>query len=73
MLEGLKPKSADRLCGLMKKAAELEPADYQILIEAIDDPMWSSNGLAHALRERGFFIHKNAVGEHRKKSCACAR
>ncbi len=74
MLEGLQPKQKEALCGLMRKAAaELDADDYKILMDAIDDPRWTSNGLAEALRERGFQVHKNAVGEHRKGACICAR
>lgn len=73
MLEGLAPKNQDALCILMSKAAELDKADYEILIEAINSPMWTSNALADALRERGFKVHKGAVGNHRKKACACAK
>jgi uncharacterized protein (DUF1778 family) len=73
MLEGLAPKTKDALCVLMRRAADLSAEDYQILMDALDDPRWSSNGLAEALRERGFVIHKNAVGEHRKGVCPCAR
>ena len=74
MLEGLEPKQKEALCGLMRKAAaELDASDYQILMDAIADSRWSGNGLAMALRERGFFVHKNAITEHRKKECTCAR
>lgn len=75
MLEGLAPKQKDRLCNLIAKAVtELSKEDQQILFTAIDDSeSWSSHGLALALRERGFFVHKNAVGDHRKRACACAQ
>ena len=73
MLEGLAPKKKDALCILMMKAADLEKADYDILMEAIDSPLWSSNGLADALRGRGFQVHKGAVANHRKKVCCCVR
>jgi hypothetical protein len=73
MLEGLAPKKREAICVLMSRAADLSPEDYQILMDALADPRWSSNGLAEALRERGFPVHKNAVGEHRKGICPCAR
>jgi hypothetical protein len=74
MLEGLAPKTKDQLCNLIRKATdELSAEDQTILFDAIDNAdQWSSHGLALALRERGFFVHKNAVGEHRKRACACA-
>jgi hypothetical protein len=73
MLEGLAPNKKDALCILMSKAADLDKADYDILMEAIESPLWSSNGLAEALRGRGFIVHKGAVANHRKKTCACVR
>jgi hypothetical protein len=73
MLEGLAPKKRTTECIVMRKAKELEPADYAILMEAIDDPKWTSHGLSRALRERGLVMHKDAIGEHRKGVCACAR
>lgn len=73
MLEGLAPKKKDALCVLMMRAAELDKADYDILMEALDSPLWTSNGLAEALRDRGFQIHKGAVRNHRSGACSCAR
>lgn len=73
MLEGLAPKQKEAICVLMRRAAELDKADFDILMDAVADPKWSSNGLAEALRNRGFQVHKNAVSEHRNKVCCCAR
>jgi hypothetical protein len=57
----------------MSKAAELDKADYDILMEAIASPLWTGNALSEALRERGFKVHKGAVTNHRKKACACVQ
>ena len=73
MLEGLAPKRNSEVCVIMRKAAELDKADFDILMDAIEDSSWSSNGLAQALRQRGFVAHKNAINEHRKKVCCCVR
>jgi hypothetical protein len=73
MLEGLAPNKKDALCILMSKAADLDKSDYDILMEALESPLWSSNGLSEALRSRGFIVHKGAVANHRKKTCSCAR
>lgn len=73
MLEGLAPKKQDAICVLMSKAAELDKADYDILMEAIASPLWTGNALSEALRERGFKVHKGAVTNHRKKACACVQ
>lgn len=73
MLEGLAPKKKDMLCSLMRRATErLDEADMQILLDALADPMWSNNGLAEALRERGFETSEPSVRKHRLKSCICA-
>lgn len=75
MLEGLAPATKDKLCGLIKKAlAELDETDQKIFFDAIEDrDTWSGNGLANALRSRGFITNKNSVQEHRNGTCACAR
>lgn len=73
MLEGLAPKKKEAICVLMSRAADLSPEDYKTLMDALADPRWSANGLSEALRERGFMVHKNAVSEHRKKTCPCVR
>jgi hypothetical protein len=73
MLEGLAPKEKEKVCVLVRRAAELEPADREILMAAMVDPKWSSNALSIALRNKGFSIHKNGVQEHRMKNCPCAK
>jgi hypothetical protein len=75
MLEGLEPKSKDRLCILVSKAQkELSESDQKILFDAIaDEDKWSGNALSTALRDRGFAVHKNAVRDHRRGECPCAR
>ncbi len=74
-LDGLKPKSKDKLCYLVRKAmTDLDEKNQSILFEALNDhTTWSSNGLHTALRERGFVVHKNSIQEHRKGLCSCAR
>lgn len=73
MFEGLEPKKKESLCHLMKKAAELDKADYDILMDAIASPLWSGAALSTELNNRGFTINKGAVSSHRSGSCACAR
>lgn len=75
MLEDMKPKTKDNLCGMVKKAmAELSEADQKIFFDALEDRQtWSGLGLTNALRERGFKTNKNSLQEHRNKACACAR
>jgi hypothetical protein len=73
MLEGLTPPNKESLCAVMVRAAELEPADLKILLEAIDDKRWSTLGLAETLTERGFIIGETTLRKHRVRKCACAR
>lgn len=75
MLEGLKPKSSDKLCGLITKAQnELSKEDQRILFDAVaDTEQWTSHALAMELRGRGFHVHRAAVGDHRSGRCACAK
>lgn len=73
MLEGLTPPSRDRLCAVMSKAAKLDSKDLAILTEALEDTRWSNNGLADALKERGFEVSESGIRKHRIKKCCCAR
>lgn len=73
MLEGLEPPVKENLCVLMQKAAELDKKDLQILLNALDDPRWEGRALTKALAERGFVLSKDAVQQHRRKVCRCAR
>lgn len=73
MLEGLEPPVKENLCVLMKKAADLDKKDLQILLNALDDPRWEGAALTAALAERGFHVNKGAIQEHRRKACRCAR
>jgi hypothetical protein len=74
MLEGLTPRSKEALCFLMKKATtELDDKDLKILLDAVDDPRWTANGLTDALSQRGFIVSRGVIQNHRAKTCACAR
>lgn len=73
MLEGLAPKQREHICSLMLKAAdELNSADLEILVAALEDKRFSNNGLAEALTDKGFRATETQVRRHRIKKCACA-
>ena len=73
MLEGLAPKQREHICSLMLKAAdELDSADLEILVAALEDKRFSNNGLAEALTEKGFRATETQIRRHRIKKCACA-
>jgi hypothetical protein len=73
MLEGLTPPTKERLCAVMSRASELKAEDLTILLEALQDSRWSNNGLADALKERGFEVSESVIRKHRSKKCCCAR
>lgn len=73
MLEGLTPPIKESLCAVMVRAADLEPSDLKILLDALADPLWSNKGLAEELTRRGFEISESTTRKHRTKACACAR
>lgn len=73
MLEGLTPPNKESLCAVMLRAADLEPADLKILLDALADARWSNLGLAEALTERKFIISESTIRKHRVGKCACAR
>lgn len=73
MLEGLAPKQKEHICSLMQNAAEqLDAADIQILVDALEDRRFSNNGLAEALTEKGFRATETQIRRHRIKKCACS-
>lgn len=72
MLEGLAPKPRNSVCTLMQNAAEaLDEKDMQILMDALDNPRFSNNGLAEALVERGFSATETQIRRHRINKCPC--
>lgn len=73
MLEGMTPPNKESLCAVMTRAADLEPADLKVLLDALEDKRWSNNALADELTKRGFEISESTVRKHRNKVCACAK
>jgi len=73
MLKGLTPPSEEPLCAMMKRAAELDKADLEILLGALADPRWSGAALATELNQRGFKVHRDLLNQHRTGKCRCAR
>ena len=75
MLEGLEPnKNRAYYCKVDLLKNELEPKDYQILIDAIADAeRWTSKGLQTALRGRGLILADTTITKHRTQVCNCYR
>lgn len=66
MLEGLelpKPKSKSRIDELLR---ELDTKDQKILLDALDNPNWSANGLSNALRARGLSLSSSSIHRYRE-------
>lgn len=75
MLEGLAPTNyAKTECSIITRSkTELNADDQKILMEALENPLFSNINLAQQLTERGFPIGETAMRKHRSGKCACAR
>lgn len=75
MLEGLTPTDyRAKSCSIITRAdVELDQADREILLEALNNPLFSHRNLAEQLTQRGFSIGETSVRKHRSGKCACAR
>lgn len=73
MLEGLEPiKNRAYYCKVDLMRKDLDEKDYQILLDAINDPdKWSAKGLQTALRVRGVILADTTIARHRNKTCNC--
>ncbi len=70
MLEGLTPPKKESRCRVRKILAELEPADVQILLQALsDEEAWSHQALSDALKERGLEVSHSSIQRHRNGKC----
>ena len=73
MLEGLTPPIEEQICSFMRNATDqLDKKDMQILIENLNNPLWTHADLAKALNERGFKCYDDQVRLHRTGKCRCA-
>jgi hypothetical protein len=58
----------------MQRAAEqLDAKDQKILVEALENKLFSNLNLAEQLTQRGFPVGENIIRKHRIGKCACAR
>ena len=75
MLEGLKPPP-NRLysCRVAHVLSELDQADRDILIQALNDiDSWPAKTLSNALRERNLSLADTTITRHRQLICQCRR
>lgn len=73
MLEGLTPKSRLYPCKVRSILEDLNEADHKILVEALENPVWTTSNLAAALNERGLKISRFSLDSHKGKVCSCWR
>lgn len=73
MLENLRRPDRLRTCAVVTILNRLAPSDYDILTNALADPLWSNEALATGLREAGLSISANTLKRHRKSLCSCGR
>lgn len=72
MLEDL-ALPAGKPCKTAQKIAELSPEDQKILLDALENPRWSTHALRRELTQRGFIISDTSFRGHRNKECSCVR
>ena len=66
MLEGLEPPQPNRRTRIDEVLETLDAKDQKILLDALDDPNWSANGLSVALRARGVKLSSSTIMRHRE-------
>ena len=66
MLEGLEPPKPNRKTRIEEVLETLDAKDQKILIEALDNPDWSANGLSVALRQRGVKLSSSTITRYRE-------
>ncbi len=73
MLESLVIPERRYPCRVRDAAAELEPKDAQILIDAAENPEWPYVSLETALGKLGVTVSQSSIKKHRTKLCSCYR
>ena len=58
-------------CQVERLLDRLEPADREILVQAIADIRWTSTALLTEIRARGLTVGQNHFYAHRRKECPC--
>ena len=66
MLEGLEPPVIVRKTRIEEVLETLDAKDQKILIDALNNPNWSANGLSVALRQRGIKLSQSSIARYRE-------
>lgn len=61
MLEGLEPPKPNRKSRIEEVLETLDAKDQKILLDALNNPDWSANGLSVALRQRGITLSSSSI------------
>lgn len=65
MLEGLQPPKNIRPTRVDEVLKDLDAKDQKILIDALNNPDWSANGLSVALLQRGIKLSSSSIMRYR--------
>lgn len=60
-------------CKVRTIAANLEPADAKIFLDAVKNPAWKVENLSDALRAKDILISSNRLKNHRRGTCSCSK
>lgn len=71
MLEGMTPPVRISTCKVRTVKDQLEESDAELLESYVQDPEWSTNALAGALKKRDVHLSANTILKHRKGNCSC--
>lgn len=66
MLEGLQPPKPNKRTRIEELLETLDAKDQKILIDALNNPEWSANGLSVALRQRGVRLSSSTITRYRE-------
>ena len=66
MLEGLELPKPNRKTRIEEVLETLDAKDQKILIDALNNPDWSANGLSVALRQRGVKLSSSTITRYRE-------
>jgi hypothetical protein len=65
MLENLEPIEPNRTNRVDEILKQLDVKDQKILIDALNNPNWTANGLSNALRLRGIKLSQSTIARYR--------
>ena len=68
---GYSPASRCPVMLAARTVAETDEAGWQAILDAADNPSWSSVALSEVLAGRGIVLHAARIRRHRRRDCAC--